>query len=123
MKKVLYDKDGKFLSVHDGDCLTHEDGTIMIYRERKCKKDISKAIPHPGLGEGGKYHIKENEHPLPDSEILWKIYHEFGISPMYILKDKEGIIHEADALLEISEKECTEKILEIVSSLAEGNKE
>ncbi len=31
------------------------------------KKDISKAIPHPGLGEGGKYHIKENEHPLPDS--------------------------------------------------------
>ena len=34
------------------------------------KKDISKAIPHPGLGEGGKYHIKENEHPLPDSEIL-----------------------------------------------------
>ena len=34
------------------------------------KEDISKAIPHPGLGEGGKYHIKENEHPLPDSEIL-----------------------------------------------------
>ena len=34
------------------------------------KKDISKVIPHPGLGEGGKYHIKENEHPLPDSEIL-----------------------------------------------------
>lgn len=46
MKKVLYDKDGKFLSVHDGDCLTHEDGTIMIYRERKCKKDISKAFYH-----------------------------------------------------------------------------
>lgn len=22
------------------------------------KEDISKAIPHPGLGEGGKYHIK-----------------------------------------------------------------
>lgn len=38
MKKVLCDKNGKFLSVHDGDCLTHEDGTIMIYRERKCKK-------------------------------------------------------------------------------------
>mgnify|MGYP004517119173 CR=1 FL=1 len=25
-----------------------------------------KNIPHPGLGEGGKYHQKENEHPLPD---------------------------------------------------------
>ena len=34
------------------------------------KKDITKAIPHPGLGEGGKYHEKENEHPLPDSELL-----------------------------------------------------
>ena len=65
----------------------------------------------------------EKDSCLPDSEILWKTYHEFGISPMYILKDKEGIIHEVDALLEISEKECTEKILEIVSSLAEGNKE
>ena len=34
------------------------------------KKDITKVIPHPGFGEGGKYHEKENEHPLPDSEIL-----------------------------------------------------
>ena len=43
MKKILCDKDGKFLSIHDGnctlaelndgDCLTHEDGTITIYRE------------------------------------------------------------------------------------------
>lgn len=47
MKKVLCDKDGKFLSVHDGDCilaeledgncLTHEDGTILIYR--KCERE------------------------------------------------------------------------------------
>ena len=34
------------------------------------KQDRSRGIPHPGIGEGGKYHIKENEHPLPDSEIL-----------------------------------------------------
>ena len=34
------------------------------------KKDIKRVIPHPGLGEGGKYHEKENEHPLPDSELL-----------------------------------------------------
>ncbi len=25
---------------------------------------------HPGLGEGGKYHFKETEHPLPESELL-----------------------------------------------------
>jgi hypothetical protein len=43
MKKVLCDKDGEFISIHDedyylmelndGDYLTHEDGTILIYRE------------------------------------------------------------------------------------------
>ena len=43
MKKILCDKDGKFISIHDsdyylmelndGDCLTHEDGTIVIYKE------------------------------------------------------------------------------------------
>ena len=27
-------------------------------------------IPHPGLGEGGKYHQKETEHPLPDDVLL-----------------------------------------------------
>ena len=27
-------------------------------------------IPHPGLGEGGKYHQKETEHPLPDDVPL-----------------------------------------------------
>ena len=26
----------------------------------------------------------EKDRCLPDSEILWKTYHEFGISPMYI---------------------------------------
>ena len=25
---------------------------------------------HPGLGEGGRYHVKETEHPLPDTETL-----------------------------------------------------
>lgn len=33
-------------------------------------KRRTKRIPHPGLGEGGKYHIKENENPLPDNVTL-----------------------------------------------------
>ena len=32
--------------------------------------DRKKETKHPGLGEGGKYHEKENEHPLPDGETL-----------------------------------------------------
>lgn len=27
-------------------------------------------MEHPGLGEGGKYHVKADEHPLPKDEIL-----------------------------------------------------
>lgn len=33
-------------------------------------KRRTKRIPHPGLGEGGRYHIKENENPLPDNVTL-----------------------------------------------------
>lgn len=38
----------------------------MTVSDRKNKKDIN----HPGLGEGGKYHVKADEHPLPDNETL-----------------------------------------------------
>ncbi len=35
------------------------------------KSDLKKKrISHPGLGEGGKYHVKENENPLPEGEVL-----------------------------------------------------
>ena len=36
-------------------------------KENKKNKD---QIEHPGLGEGGKYHVKADEHPLPKDEIL-----------------------------------------------------
>ncbi len=38
--------------------------------EKERAKRNLKQIPHPGLGEGGKYHEKEGEHPLPDTETL-----------------------------------------------------
>ena len=36
----------------------------------KPEKKERTVIPHPGLGEGGKYHEKKTEHPLPDTEVL-----------------------------------------------------
>lgn len=33
-------------------------------------KKKSKSISHPGLGEGGKYHVKTDENPLPAAETL-----------------------------------------------------
>ena len=39
---------------------------------KPCKpaKELKKKGVHPGLGEGGKYHAKDHEHPLPEGEIL-----------------------------------------------------
>ena len=34
------------------------------------KKKLHKHIPHPGLGEGGNYHDKKHEHPLPEDEVI-----------------------------------------------------
>ena len=41
-------------------------------KAEKTKETERKTVqtPHPGLGEGGKYHRKEDEHPLPETEKL-----------------------------------------------------
>lgn len=52
--------DAKKIEVRPIDILTVEKG---IHRNKK-------QIPHPGLGEGGKYHVKANEHPLKEGEKL-----------------------------------------------------
>ena len=40
--------------------------------ETKAEKQTKKkrVAEHPGLGEGGKYHVKAEEHPLPKGSIL-----------------------------------------------------
>ena len=49
-------------------------GRIAIDEMRDAVKEReqpdAKAIPHPGFGEGGKYHNKAEEHPLPEGELL-----------------------------------------------------
>ena len=42
---------------------------IKTNRDHK-NTDHMKVSEHPGLGEEGKYHSKENEHPLPEGAIL-----------------------------------------------------
>ncbi len=38
--------------------------------QTQAKRLPQKQISHPGLGEGGKYHNKKEENPLPDNEVL-----------------------------------------------------
>jgi ferrous iron transport protein B len=44
----------------------HADGSS----EKKKKKDRRIIIDHPGLGEGGRFHVKADEDPLPDGTCL-----------------------------------------------------
>lgn len=69
MKKVLCDKDGKFISVYDddyylaelddGDCLTHEDGTIVIYKESE-KDPLLKNMYFHAIYKNGRLHFPKN---------------------------------------------------------------
>ena len=40
------------------------------FAEEKKKKERRIIIDHPGLGEGGKYHVKTHENPLPEGTKL-----------------------------------------------------
>ncbi|MGN0709238.1 MAG: ferrous iron transport protein B [Anaerovoracaceae bacterium] len=39
-------------------------------RKRRAEGLSEYDVEHPGLGEGGKYHVKKGEHPLPDGTVL-----------------------------------------------------
>lgn len=49
----------------------HANSKIAL-EENSGKSKKKKEIPHPGLGEGGKYHPKGSGNPLPDGEVLTK---------------------------------------------------
>ncbi len=46
-----------------------EDAELRQQDDQKGKKRNDRK-EHPGLGEGGKYHVKAEEHPLPEHTIL-----------------------------------------------------
>lgn len=104
MKKVLYDKDGKFLSVHDGDCLTHEDGTIVIYREHECKEDISKVSYH--------VYLRNNELHFLKSGMSFS-YYDFILSFRFSTEEEKKRMNNALAekgLFYNTKSKCIEKI-------------
>lgn len=114
MKKILCDKDGKFLFVHDGDCtlaelkdgdcLTHEDGTIMIYRENECKEDISKVSYH--------VYLRNNELHFLKTEMSFS-YYDFIPSYRFSTEEEKKIINSALAEKDLfynTESKCIEKI-------------
>ncbi len=48
-------------------------GITPAEKPRRCqaaRQKVIKPVDHPGLGEGGRYHIKKGENPLPDGRTL-----------------------------------------------------
>lgn len=56
------------LRLADAEKITIEN--IRTAEEVKAEAKKNKDIDHPGLGEGGKYHVKADENPVPEGETL-----------------------------------------------------
>lgn len=58
------------LRVADAAKIEVEPKKAVSTQNHKQNKPVKKNIPHPGLGEGGNYHDKKHENPLPEKEII-----------------------------------------------------
>lgn len=58
------------LRLADAALIDIEKERTEIYEIESAKKEKSKHIHHPGLGEGGKFHVKAEENPLPKGTTM-----------------------------------------------------
>lgn len=63
-----------------------------------------------------KFRELEKDRCLPDSEIIWKLYNLFQISPAVVLKDKNSMVNEISSLLETAE-EIGARIIDIIKQI------
>lgn len=56
------------LRLADADKITIDN--VRTAEEVRAEAKKNKDIDHPGLGEGGKYHVKTDENPIPEGEVL-----------------------------------------------------
>ena len=62
--------DAKLIEIEEIEEKPAEASAFPGEKEEKKKKERRIIIAHPGLGEGGKYHVKADENPLPDGTKL-----------------------------------------------------
>lgn len=63
-----------------------------------------------------KFRELEKDRCLPDSEIIWKLYNLFQVSPAVILKDKNTMLNEISSLLEATEENGVQ-IMDIIRQI------
>lgn len=59
----------------------------------------------------------ENNRNLPDSELIWRMYQVFGLSPAFLLKDKNCLVNEVCFELERMDSEIQVKILSVIEAI------
>lgn len=59
----------------------------------------------------------ENNRNLPDSELIWRMYQLFGLSPAFLLKDKNCLVNEVCFELERLDAEIQGKILSVIEAV------
>ena len=57
---------GYELTLRLADAAKIDRSSAAIYPTEEAPAAPVRNTPHPGLGEGGKYHVKAGEHPLPE---------------------------------------------------------
>ena len=58
------------LRLADAEKIEIQDVVEVTEQEQENKEHRNKKVNHPGLGEGGKYHVKADEHPLSEKETV-----------------------------------------------------
>ncbi|MBD5529657.1 MAG: helix-turn-helix domain-containing protein [Lachnospiraceae bacterium] len=86
----------------------------MFYIIRRIKNYSQKEMAAQLGVDVKKLRDLENNRSLPDSELVWRMYQIFGLSPAIILKDKECLINEICFVLEGLAPEIQAKILDVI---------
>ena len=62
--------DARLIEIEEFEEESTDTSSLPEEKDEKKKKERRIIIAHPGLGEGGKYHVKADENPLPDGTKL-----------------------------------------------------
>lgn len=84
----------------------------IFFQLRSWRNDTQKEMARRLGVDVKKLRMLEQGKCLPDSELLWRFYRDFQVSPVILLKDRSGLLYEAGGFLEriaaVSEKSVVE---------------
>lgn len=86
----------------------------MFYMVRRIKNYSQKEMAALLGVDVKKLRDLENSRSLPDSELIWRMYQLFRLSPAIVLKDKNCLIKEICFVLEGLDPEIQSKILDVI---------